>query len=310
MMYETIIIGGGPAAVAAGVYAARKNIKTALFANQIGGQSVVSDGIENWIGEPLISGPALAIKLKKHLEAQKENIDLFIGKNVDRVSKNDDGTFDVMTGEEKYTTKTVIVCSGGRHRRMEVPGEKEFEGRGVAFCATCDAPFFRGKDVAVVGGGNSGLEAVVDLLAYANKIYLVARKANKDELRGDPVTQEKVFASDKVEVIFGSDAVEVLGDKMVTGLRYKNVATGEIGEIAVGGIFVEIGSVPNSEIVGDLVQKDQWSNIIVDTKTQATSCPGIFAAGDVTDTPYRQNNIAVGDAIKALLSAYDYVKKN
>lgn len=310
IIYETIIIGGGPAAVAAGVYAARKQVKTALFANQIGGQSVVSDGIENWIGESFISGPDLAIKLKKHLEAQKENIDLFIGKNVDHVKKNDDGTFSVVVGEDEYVTKTVIVCSGGRHRRMNVPGEAEFEGKGVAFCATCDAPFFRGKDVAVVGGGNSGLEAVVDLLAYANKVYLVARKANKDELRGDPVTQEKIFASDKVEVIFGSDAVEVLGDKMVTGLRYKNIASEDSGEIAVQGIFVEIGSVPNSEIVGELVQKDAWNNIIVDPRTQATSCPGIFAAGDVTDTPYRQNNIAVGDAIKALLSAYDHVKKN
>lgn len=309
-MYETIIIGGGPAAVAAGVYAARKQIKTALFANQIGGQSVVSDGIENWIGEPIISGPDLAIKLKKHLEAQKENIDLFIGKKVDKVEKNDDGTFVVIAGEEKYVTKTVIVCSGGRHRRMEVPGEAEFEGRGVAFCATCDAPFFRGKDVAVVGGGNSGLEAVVDLLAYANKIYLVARKENKEELRGDPVTQEKVFASDKVEVIFGSDAVEVLGDKMVTGMRYKNIVSGEIGELAVQGIFVEIGCVPNSEIIGDVVQKDAGSNIIVDPVTQATNCPGVFAAGDVTNTPYKQNNIAVGDAIKALLSAHEYIKKS
>lgn len=308
-MYETIIIGGGPAAVAAGVYAARKQIKTALFANQIGGQSVVSDGIENWIGESLISGPDLALKLKKHLEAQRGNIDLFVGKNVECVKKRDDGSFDVIVGEHVYVTKTVIVCSGGRHRRMDVPGEKEFEGKGVAFCATCDAPFFRGKDVAVVGGGNSGLEAVVDLLAYANKIYLVARKANKDELRGDPVTQEKIFSSDKVEIIFGSDAVEVLGEKMVTGLRYKNIETGNIGEIAVQGIFVEIGSVPNSEIVGEIVQKDEWNNIIVDPRTQETSCPGIFAAGDVTDTPYRQNNIAAGDAIKALLSAYDYVKK-
>ena len=309
-MYETIIIGGGPAAVAAGVYAARKQIKTALFANQIGGQSVVSDGIENWIGEPLISGPDLAIKLKKHLEAQKDNIDLFVGRNVDRVTKKDDGTFDILSGGETYATKTVIICSGGRHRRMDVPGEKEFEGRGVAFCATCDAPFFRGKDVAVVGGGNSGLEAVVDLLAYASKVYLVARKENKDELRGDPVTQEKVFSSDKVEMIYGSDAVEVLGDKMVTGLRYKKFATDEISEIAVGGIFVEIGSVPNSEIMGEIVGKDQWNNIIVDAHTQATSCPGVFAAGDVTNTIYRQNNIAVGDAIKALLSAHEYLKKS
>lgn len=306
-MYETIIIGGGPAAVSAGVYAARKKIKTAFFANQIGGQSIVSDGIENWIGEPVISGPDLAIKLKKHLEAQQENIDLFVGKNVDKVNKNDDGTFEVVSGEEKYLTKTVIVCSGGRHRRMGVPGEAEFEGRGVAFCATCDAPFFREKDVAVVGGGNSGLEAVVDLMPYAKKIYLVARK---NELRGDSVTQEKILNSDQVEVIYGAEASQVFGSTMVEGLEYTKVDGGEKVKIAVQGIFVEIGSVPNSEIVGDIVDTDEWNNIIIDFSDQSTSCPGVFAAGDVTNALYRQNNIAAGDAIKALLSAHEYIKKN
>ncbi len=308
-MYDTVIIGGGPAAVAAGVYAARKQLVTALFANQIGGQSVVSDGIENWIGESHISGPALALKLKKHLEAQKDAIDLFIGTAVDVVTKNDDGTFAVVAGDKRYVTKTVIVATGGRHRRMNVPGEADFEGRGVAFCATCDAPFFRDKPVAVVGGGNSGLEAVVDLMAYATKIYLVARKASQEELRGDPVTQSKILASDKVTIIYGSEATAVHGDTMVTGLTYKNLATGEEQRVDVNGVFVEIGSVPNSEIVGDLVEKDEWNNIIVDPVTQSTTCAGIFAAGDVTNAMYRQNNIAAGDAVKALLSAYDYVKK-
>lgn len=309
-MYDTIIIGGGPAAVAAGVYAARKQLTTALFANQIGGQSVVSDGIENWIGEPLISGPALALKLKKHLEAQKDAIDLFIGTAVETVTRTADGRFTVTAGGKQYVTTTVIVATGGRHRRMGVPGEADFEGRGVAFCATCDAPFFRDKDVAVVGGGNSGLEAVVDLMAYARHIYLVARKTSQDELRGDPVTQAKILASDKVTIVYGAEAAAVHGEKMVTGLTYKILATGEERHVDVQGVFVEIGSVPNSEIVGDLVQKDAWNNIVVDPVTQATTCAGIFAAGDVTDTIYRQNNIAAGDAVKALLSAYDYVKKH
>lgn len=306
-MYETIIVGGGPAAVAAGVYAARKQVKTALIAQQIGGQSVVSDGIENWIGESVISGPELALKLKKHLEAQEKNIDLFIGKKVEKVTKNDDGTFTVMLGDNRYDTKTVIVCSGGRHRRMNVPGEAEFEGKGVAFCATCDAPFFRDKDVAVVGGGNSGLEAVVDLLAYAHKIYLIARR---DELRGDPVTQEKIMQSDKVEIIYGAQASCVVGEKMVSGLQYTTIADNVVHDIAVQGVFVEIGSVPNSEIVGDLVERDEWGNIVIDYADHTTSCPGIFAAGDVTTSSYRQNNIAAGDAIKALLSAYEYLKKS
>ena len=306
-MYETIIIGGGPSAVAAGVYAARKQIKTALFATQIGGQSVVSDGIENWIGEPIISGPDLAIKLKKHLEAQKDNIDLFVGKKVDHVNKKEDGTFEVVVGEDTYQTKTVIVCSGGRHRRMEVPGEAEFEGRGVAFCATCDAPFFKDKDVAVVGGGNSGLEAIVDLMAYAKKIYLIARRT---ELRGDSVTQQKIKNSDKVEIIYSAEASRVIGSTMVEGLEYVNVDNGKKTEIAVQGVFVEIGSVPNSEIVSDFVDTDEWNNIIVNFADHTTSCPGVFASGDVTNSPYRQNNIAAGDAIKALLSAQEYLKKN
>jgi len=307
-MYETIIIGGGPAAVAAGVYAARKQIKTALFASQIGGQSVVSDGIENWIGEEVISGPDLAIKLKKHLEVQKDSIDLHIGENVDKVNKKEDGTFEVVVGEDTYDTKTVIVCSGGRHRRLGVPGEDKFEGRGVAFCATCDAPFFKDKDVAVVGGGNSGLEAVVDLMKYANKVYLIARK-DEDGLRGDPVTLEEIKGSDKVEMIYKANATEVIGEQMVTGLKYKHIE-GEEGEIAVQGIFVEIGSVPNSEIVGEFVDTDDWNNIKINFETQETSCPGVFAAGDVTNAMFRQNNIAVGDAIKALLSAHEYIKKD
>jgi len=308
-MYETIIIGGGPAAVAAGVYAARKQIKTALFASQIGGQSVVSDSIENWIGESVISGPALAIKLKNHLEAQKDDIDLFVGVNVDTVNKKEDGTFEVIVGEKKYDTKTVIMCSGGRHRRMGIPGEEKFEGKGVAFCATCDAPFYRDKDVAVVGGGNSGLEAVVDLIAYARKVYLIARKP-EGGLRGDSITQDDVLSSDKVEVIYESNASEVLGDAMVSGLKYKKNDSEEEHEIAVSGVFVEIGSVPNSEMVSEFTDTDDWNNIIVDFQTQETSCPGVFAAGDVTNSPYRQNNIAVGDAVKALLSAHEYIKKN
>jgi alkyl hydroperoxide reductase subunit F len=308
-MYDVAIIGGGPAAVAAGVYAARKKMKTILIAEGIGGQSVVSDGIENWIGEKNIPGPMLAKKLKDHLEVYQNEIDLKIPAKVEKVEKNEDGTFQVNFGEKSETVKAVVVCSGGRHRRLGVPGEAKFDGRGVAFCATCDAPFFKDKEVAVIGGGNSGLEAVVDLLEYASKIYLIARKG-EGELRGDPVTQEQVMNSDKVKIIYQANAIEVLGDKMVSGLKYKKIGSEEENEIAVQGIFVEIGTVPNSEIVGDLVELDQWGNIKIDAKTQATNCAGIFAAGDVTETMFRQNNIAVGDAIKALLSAYEYVKKN
>ncbi len=308
-MYDTIIIGGGPAGVAAGVYAARKQIKTAFITDSIGGQSIVSDGIENWIGELNIPGAMLAKKLKDHIENYKDEIDIKFPARTDKIEKNEDGTFNVFVGDEKLETKSVIICTGGRHRHLNVPGEKEFNGRGVAYCATCDAPFFKDKDVAVVGGGNSGLEAVVDLLKYANKVYLLDREA-KGEMKGDPATFEEIMESGRVEVFYQADSQEVLGDKMVSSLRFKNLDTDEEKTVDVQGVFVEIGSVPNSEIVKDFVELDQWGNIKVDARNQATSCDGVFAAGDVTDSMFRQNNIATGDGIKALLSAIDYVKKN
>lgn len=308
-MYDVIIIGGGPAAVAAGVYAARKKIKTAFIAEQIGGQSVVSDGIENWIGEINIPGAMLAKKLKDHIENYKDEIDMRFPARADKIEKNEDGTFSIFVGDEKLETKTIVLCTGGRHRKLGVSGEEEFNGRGVAYCATCDAPFFKDKDVAVVGGGNSGLEAVVDLLKYANKVYLLDREA-EGEMRGDPATFDEVMESGRVEVFYRADSQEVLGDKMVTGLRFKNLDTDEEKVIDVQGVFVEIGSVPNSEIVKDVVELDQWGNVKVDARNQSTNCDGVFAAGDVTDSIFRQNNIATGDGIKALLSAYAFVKKN
>ncbi len=307
MTYDTIIIGGGPAAVAAGVYAARKQMKTLFVADQIGGQSIVSDGIANWIGDKLIPGAFLAQKLKEHLEEYKDDIELKVPARVENISKNDDGTFTVMIGEDSYETKTVILTTGGRHRKLNVPGEEEFNARGVAYCATCDAPFFRDKDVAVVGGGNSGLEAVVDLLPYAQKIYLLARR---DELRGDPITQETVLGSEKVEVLYKTNTKEIAGEKMVNGLVYESLETGEEFTLDVNGVFVEIGSVPNSDLVEGIVDLNDHKEVVIDHKMCTTSCPGLFAAGDVTDATYKQNNVAVGDAIKAVLTAYEYVKKN
>ena len=307
MIYNTVIIGGGPAAVAAGVYAARKQLATVFIADQIGGQSVVSDGIENWIGEKSIPGPELAKRLHQHLEHYKDDIKIAIPEHAEKVDKNEDGTFTVTTDKNSYQTKTVIVASGGRHRQLGVPGEEEFNGKGVAYCATCDAPFFKDKDVAVVGGGNSGLESVVDLLPYAKKVYLLARR---EELRGDPVTQKTVLESDKVEVLWKTNTTEITGETMVTGLTYETIGTGEKHHLDVQGVFVEIGTVPNSEMVKDLVDVNERGEILIDHQTQATSMPGIFAAGDVSDALYKQNNIAVGDGVKALLSAYDYIKKN
>ena len=203
-----------------------------------------------------------------------------------------------------YETKAVIVTSGSRRRRLGVPGEGKFEGKGVAFCATCDAPVFSGKRVAVVGGGNAGLEAVVDLFPYAAEIYLLHRG---DQLKGDPVTQEEIRKNPKVKIVLNAGTQEVLGDTFVTGLRYKDLKSGDMKELALDGVFVEIGAVPNSEIVKDIVQLNQFGEIVIDHKTSATSKPGIFAAGDVTDEMYKQNNISVGDGVTAALSAYVYL---
>jgi alkyl hydroperoxide reductase subunit F len=190
---------------------------------------------------------------------------------------------------------------------LDVPGEKEFEGKGVVYCSTCDAPIFQGKEVAVVGGGNAGLEAVTDLLPYASKIYLIHRN---DILKGDLVTQEKVKASLKVNVILNAEVQKILGDKTVTGLEYKDKNSGSLKELKVEGVFVEIGIIPNSDLVEDIVSLNFRGEIATDPKTQATSHIGIWAAGDATDGLYRQNNISAGDAVKAVLNIYDFLRKS
>ena len=302
-MHDVVIVGGGPAAIGAAGYAARKKLKTVLVAKEFGGQSAVSSSIENWIGEESISGFDLAQKLERHLRAQK-SIEIISGELANKVSEISGG-FQVETDQGKtLETKTVVLASGSRRRRLGIPGEAKFEGKGVVFCATCDAPLFQDKTVAVVGGGNAGLESVVDLSSYAEKIYLVVRG---DTLRGDQITQDEVKGNAKVEIIYGALPEEVLGDQFVTGLRYKDKNTNEVRSLAVDGIFVEIGAVPNSEIMGGLVKLNQFNEVVIDHKTGATSKPGIYAAGDVTDEIYKQNNISVGDAVKAALSAYNYI---
>ncbi len=308
-MYDLIIIGGGPAGVAAGVYAARKKIKTLLIAKEFGGQSLVSDNIENWIGSKKITGLELAEMLEGHLRAQ-EGLEISEGdviSKVERLGAPGDGTgFRVITSESKnYETKTILLAVGSRRRKLGVPGEDKFEGKGVVYCSTCDAPIFKGKTVAVVGGGNAALEAVVDLFPYADKIYLVHRR---EVLRGDPVTQEEVLSNPKVQPVLNAEVLEIIGENLVEKLKCGDKKTGETKEIEVQGVFVEVGSVPNSEMVKDLVELNQSGEVVVDHKTQATSEKGIWAAGDISDVLYKQNNISAGDAVKAVLNIYDYLK--
>ena len=313
MLYDIIIIGGGPAGTAAAVYAARKRLKTLLITEEFGGQSMVSDDIQNWIGEKHVSGFNLAKKFEEHVRSFPDMVEVKMpekAKAVKKIRCNADESaceFAVETEQgNAYEGKTVILTVGARRKKLGVPGEEKFNGKGVAYCSTCDAPLFGGKTVAVVGGGNAGLEAVVDLIPYAEKIYLLEYG---DSLKGDPVTQEDVKKSSKVETLFNFQTLEILGDQMVTGVRYKDRKTNEEKELTVDGVFVEIGSVPNSEMVKGVVDLDKFGQVIIDSKHGTTSRPGIFAAGDITDDPYKQNNISAGDAVKAALAAYAYLLK-
>lgn len=307
-MYDVIIVGGGPAGVAAGIYAGRKKMKSALITDLLSGQSVVSADIQNWVGTPSISGFELAQALERHIRTQ-DGIEIVDGERVATIEKRADGTF-LLTAQsgKTFETKTILVTTGSRRRKLGMPNEDQFEGHGLVYCAICDAPLFKDKDVVVVGGGNSGLESVVDLMPYAKKIYLLHRGG---ALKGDATTQEKVLNHKNVEVIFNAETKEIIGeDKLVHGLVYEDKSTGERKTLAVRGVFVEIGAVPNSELVKGLVNVNEYGRIIVDPRTQQTSAQGIWAAGDVTDGLYQQNNISAGDALKAILNIYEvlYVK--
>src|SRR3989344_7948834 len=228
------------------------------------------------------------------------------GEQAERVERTEGG-FRVTTKKGAYETKTIFLASGSRRRKLDVSGKKEFEGKGVFYCSICDAPVMKGKKAAVIGGGNSGLEAVIDLVPYAEEIYLIE---SNGKLRGDQMTQDEIRKNPKLkEIIFHAQALEVLGDKFVNGLKYRNKESGDEKVLSAEGIFVEIGSVPNSEIAKDLVGLDQYGQVIIDSKNATTTHPGVFAAGDITDDPYKQNNISAGDAVKAALAAYNYLLK-
>ncbi|MDP3729431.1 MAG: FAD-dependent oxidoreductase [bacterium] len=305
-MYDIIIIGGGPAGVAAGVYAARKKMKTAIIAESFGGQSLVSTEIQNWIGSKAISGLELAQNLEAHMRAQ-EGVDIIDGDLVENI-KEIKGGFTVGTKEGKiFETKTVLICSGSRRRTLGVKGEKEFDGKGVAYCSTCDAPLFGGKIVAVVGAGNAGLEAVHDMLAYAPKVYLFVRG---ETIKGDPITFAKIKGDNRVEIFYNAEVQEIFGDTFVKGLKYADKKSGATKTLDLAGVFIEIGSLPNVEFMGELVKKNKFNEIEIDFTTQQTSCEGIWAAGDVTSVRYKQNNISAGDAIKAILNIQEHLNKN
>lgn len=306
-MHDLIIIGGGPAGVAAGVYAARKKLKTVLVTEEIGGQSVVSDGIENWIGTPKISGADLAKSFKAHLDAVKGDVvTLVLGERVVTLEKSADGfVAKTKTGKE-FTAKAALIATGAGRRKLDVPGAHLFENKGVTYCASCDGPLFGGVDVAVIGGGNAGFETALQLLAHAKSVTLIHRHK---EFKADAVTVEKASAHPNMRIIRHAEPTEVTGEQFVTGLKYKDKDSGEIRELAVSGIFVEAGVIPNTDFAAGLVELDAVKRVKADPRNQHTSVEGVWAAGDCTDELYHQNNIATGDGVKALEDIYLWIKK-
>lgn len=281
-------------------------MKTLFLTQDFLSQSVVSASIENWIGTVTVPGYEFGQMLEKHLRAQ-ESIEIKTATKASKISKRAEGGYLVETeAGDRYETKAIIIASGGRHRHLNVPGEEQFVGKGVVFCSTCDAPFFRNKKVAVVGSGNSALEAVEDLLPYASEIVLLVRSG---ELKGDAVTQEKILASPKVSVKYHMTTQAILGEGHVTGMTLLNTESSTSEDIGVDGVFVEIGMVPNTEFVKELLPLNERGEIVIDGRTAATALPGIFATGDATDLPYKQNNISAGYGVVAALSAYDFVRK-
>ena len=306
-MHDLMIIGGGPAGVAASVYAARKRLSTVFVAKEIGGQSIVSEGIENWIGSPKVSGVDLAKMFKVHLDAVKSDVvSLAVGEYVVSITKTPEGTFLAKTKEGKeFSAKAVLIASGAGRRKLDVPGAAQFENKGVTYCASCDGPLFGGMNVAVIGGGNAGFETALQLLAYAESVTLIHRHK---EFKADPVTVEKASAHPNMRIITHAEPTEVMGEQFVTGLKYKEKDSGEVKELAVSGIFVEAGVIPNTGFIGGLVDLDAIQRVKVDPRNQRTNVLGVWAAGDCTDELYHQNNIAAGDGVKALEDIYLWVK--
>lgn len=300
--FDLVIVGGGPAGAAASVYAARKRMKTLLITAEWGGQSVVSERIENWIGTPAISGKELAEQLKKHVETyQGEWLTILSPARATGIRTADDSVTVLCQDGSEHTARALLIAAGAARRTLDVPGAKEYEQKGLTYCASCDGPVFAGMDVAVVGGGNAAFETAAQLSAYCKSVTLINRS---DAFRADAITVEKVLAKENVRALTSSMPTAVTGEAFVTGLSVRDCVKNEESTIPVQGIFVEIGLVPNTAWLSNAVILNNHAHIIADPRTQRTSHPRIWAAGDIADGAYHQNNIAAGDAVKALEDIY------
>ena len=305
LIYDLIIIGGGPAGVAAAVYASRKRLKTLFITKEWGGQSVVSEQIFNWIGTSSISGIELANNLKNHVLANVgESLKVKEGNTVDSVSKQDN-LFKIKTDDAKeFLTKTILITTGSGRRKLEAKNADKLEHKGLTYCASCDGPLFADMNVVVIGGGNAGFESASQLLAYCKSVTLLHRS---EKFKADEITVEKVLKNPKMKAVKNVDILEIKGDKFVEGIIYKDKVTGQETELKASGIFVEIGQIPNTSFVKDIVPLDEIKRIKINPLNQKTEVPGIWAAGDCTDVLYHQNNIAAGDAVRALEDIYLYL---
>jgi len=303
--FDVLIIGGGPAGAAAAVYAARKGIRTGVVAERFGGQTLDTLGIENYISVPHTEGPQFAAALEAQVRANE--VDIMNGQRVASIlpASEPGGPITVtLDNGAALTSRSVILSTGARWRNINVPGETQYRNKGVAYCPHCDGPLFKGKDVAVIGGGNSGVEAAIDLAGVVRSVTLVEFA---DQLKADAVLVKKLRSLPNVTVHVNAQTTEITGDgQKVDGLVFKDRASGESHRVELSGVFVQIGLVPNTEFLKGTVELSRYGEILIDAKC-ATSVPGVFAAGDATTVPFKQIVIAAGEGSKAALSAFDHL---
>jgi len=304
MVYDLIIIGGGPAGITAGIYASRQRMKTLLITKEFGGQIArKAVNIENWPGNPKIAGPNLIKNFVDHLK--KQEIEIKYGE-IRKIEKENNKFISFTTEDEKLFSQSVIIATGADPRPLEVPGEKEFIGRGVDYCVTCSGPLYKNKTIAVIGGGNAGFEAAIFMTNYAKKIYILEYGA---ETGADAENREEAKESKKIEIITNALIKEIKGDRLVNSLIYEDLKTKQLKNLKIQGVFVEIGTQPATSLARDLVDFNEKDEIIVEFETFQTKTPGLFAVGDVNIGKYKQIVTAAGEGCKAALAAYEYVKK-
>ncbi|MER2089998.1 MAG: alkyl hydroperoxide reductase subunit F [Sporosarcina sp.] len=301
--YDVLVVGGGPAGASAAIYAARKGIRTGIVADRFGGQILDTATIENFISVNRTQGPKLAANLEEHVK--EYNVDVMNLQRAKRLEKKDLIEIELENGAI-LKSKSVILSTGARWRNVGVPGEAEFRNKGVAYCPHCDGPLFEGKDVAVIGGGNSGIEAAIDLAGIVNHVTVLEFMP---ELKADSVLQERLYSLPNVTVLKNVQSKEIAGTDSVNGITYLERDTGEELHIELAGVFVQIGLVPNTDWLGDAVERNKFGEIVVD-KRGATNVPGVFAAGDCSDSPHKQIIISMGSGANAALGAFDYLVRN